>query len=208
MRTILVISSAALALAACQKSPAASGSATETATAPAATPLGGQPVRRPGLWQTSFSRDGKASPMGSMKMCVDKAMEAKASVFSHGGPRSMGDSHCSYPAPTRGLDGSYSFTSTCPLAAGGQTLTKGTARGDWSSDYRIHIENDTTGASEAQLNGHHVMEVESKWLGPCPAGMVGGDVQLANGMSIRGGKLAGAAAMLRGATGRGTPAGQ
>lgn len=208
MRTVLVITTAALALTACQKSPAASGAATETATAsaPASDSLGG-PHRRSGLWETSFSHDGKAIGMASMKMCVDAAMDAKASVFSHKAPGSLGDTHCAYPAPTRGLDGSFSFTSTCPLQGGGQTLTKGTASGDFASAYHIHIDNETSGASFAALNGHHVMDMEGKWLGPCPEGMAGGDMELGNGMKISGGKLAGAAAMLRGATGGGSSSG-
>ena len=213
MRAVLVIGSAALALTACQKSPGASSAtatpdtATATAGAPAATDVttSGTPHRRSGLWQQTFSKDGKTFAMGGMKMCVDEAMEAKASVFKPNGPQSAGDTHCAYPAPTRGLDGSFSFTATCPISGGGQTVTKGVASGDWSNSYHIEIQNDTTGASYAAMNGHHVMDIDGKWLGPCPTGMAGGDIEFGNGMKFSGGKLAGAAAMLRGATGGGSP---
>ena len=211
MRTILVISSAALALAACQKSPAASGSATETATAGApATPLaGGTPRRRAGLWQQTIGAEGSATTMGTMKICVDAASETKAAVFGHNmAAHAPGGAHCNTSAPIRGLDGSYTFASTCTLPGGGSTINKGVLTGDLSSEYRIHVDTTTTGASIASLNGHHVVDMAGKWVGPCPAGMAGGDVELGNGMSIKGGKIAAAAAMLRGATGRGTPAGQ
>jgi hypothetical protein len=201
---MLIIAVAAAALSACQKpaTPTASAPSAETA----APSLAGPPHRRAGLWQTSLAVNGKAMPMGSMKLCVDEAMEAKSSAFHPSGPASLAEkAHCDYPPPTRGLDGTYSFSATCPLPGGGQAVTKGSASGDWSSAYHVHIENDTTGAAAA--NGHHVTDLDGKWLGPCPPGMAGGDMEMGNGLKISGGKLAGAAAMLKGMTGGGSSSG-
>jgi hypothetical protein len=103
---------------------------------------------------------------------------------------------------TRGLDGGYSFASTCPMGSGGTVTTKGAASGDFSSAYHLHIESDVSGADFAPMNGHHVTDVDGKWLGPCPAGMAAGDMELGNGIRISGGKLAGAAAALARSAGR------
>jgi hypothetical protein len=72
----------------------------------------------------------------------------------------------------------------------------------------MHMESDTTGGPIAVANGHHVTDIDGKWLGPCPEGMAGGDMELTNGMKISGAKVAGAAKMLRGMTGGGGSGGQ
>src|SRR5580658_5041630 len=77
MRHVLLIGSAALALAACQKSPGASGAApSASADAGASAPASGTPHRRSGLWTQTMSRDGVTFAMGGVKTCVDEAMEA------------------------------------------------------------------------------------------------------------------------------------
>jgi hypothetical protein len=196
MRTILLISSAALALAACQKTPAAKeadSAAAPTATAPTLT--SGPPQRRAGLWEQTFSRDGQAMAMGGMRMCTDAASEAKASIFSHDvAAQHAREAGCGAPTMSRGLDGSYNFASTCATPHGGTVVTKGTAKGDFGVSYQVHVETDTTGAPYAGENGHHVMDIAGKWMGPCPAGMAPGDMQMSNGMTFHGGKLSGAAA--------------
>jgi len=192
MKAGFLIVSAALALTACQKAP--SGSAPTPSSKPADTPASA-PQRRAGLWSQTFNRDGKAAPMGAMKICVDAATEAKASVFSHDAD-AKGLDKCSQKSMSRSPDGGYAFSSTCPLPGGGTMVTHGQASGDFANGYRVHVESDVTNAAYGPMNGHHVTEMQGQWLGPCPAGMSGGDMELANGMRISGGKLAGAAAAL------------
>jgi hypothetical protein len=209
MRHVLLIGSAALALAACQKSPSASGAApSASADAGAAAPASGAPHRRSGLWTQTMSRDGKTFAMGGVKTCVDEAMEAQESMFKFNGRQFANRTNCTHSAPSRGADGSYSFSSTCTLPSGGQTVTKGVVSGDWSSTFHMEIQDDTTGAPIPSLNGHHVTDIDGKWLGPCPAGMAGGDMEMANGMKISGGKLVGAAKMLGAAAGGTSAPGQ
>lgn len=137
------------------------------------------------------------SAMGGMKICVDATTEAKASVFNHGAAAErLTGAHCSAPAVSRGIDGSYTFSSTCPMGSGGTLTTKGTASGDFSSAYHVHVETDVSGANYPA--GHHVMDMDGHWLGPCPAGMAAGDIELSNGMRINSGKLAGVAAAMGG----------
>jgi len=196
MRAAYLFPVAALALAACQKAPGGSASATaQSGAAPAST--GAIPHRRAGLWEQTMSENGKPMAMGSMQVCVDAAMEAKTSVFSHQA-QSHATTSCTATQASRGLNGSYSFSTTCSLPGGGTMSTKGTASGDFNAGYQVHSETDTSGAGYAALNGHRVMDITGKWLGPCPAGMAGGDVQFANGIKVSGRRLAGAAAALAG----------
>lgn len=208
MRGILLIGAAALVLAACQKAPDAGSG--QTAAASADTLASGAPHRRAGLWEQTITRDGKALAMGGMKVCVDDAMEAKAAMFTSVGP--MGQSgegmNCTHAAPTRGLDGAWAFQATCKMPGGMQEVSSGKISGDFNSTYHMDLTSDTSGASFPPMNGHHTMQLDDKWLGPCPAGMSGGDMQLANGMNISPGKLAGAAKALGGMAGGATPAGQ
>ena len=44
------------------------------------------------------------------------------------------------------------------------------------------------------MNGHHTADIEAKWAGPCPVGMKGGDIELANGMKVGSHSLKAAAA--------------
>jgi hypothetical protein len=218
MRAVLVIGSAALALAACQKSPGATGAAASsdtTTTASTATPQGGPlsatPHRRSGLWSQTVTRDGKpmgvgSMSMGAMQMCVDAASEANQTVFSHDAAvKAEANRHCTMAPPTRTADGGWTAVSTCPMPSGGSTTTTITASGDFNNSYQVQMDMVATGAPMAALNGHHVMNIEGKWVGPCPAGMAGGDMSFGNGMKFSGGKIAGAAAMLHGATGGGSP---
>jgi len=192
---VLRVYLAALALAACQK-PAATPAGAPTASAPSASPA--SPQRRAGLWQQSFTRDGRATPMASMRLCVDPTSEARASVFTRGAAsQRLADSHCTGMAASRTLSG-YSFASTCPMTGGGTVVSKGAASGDFATSYHVHVENDVSGAAYGPMNGHHVTDIDGKWLGPCPAGMAPGDMEIGHGMRISGGKLAGAAAALAG----------
>ena len=194
MRTIGLIGMSALALCACGKSrtaTTASGGAAPTASQPAAV-ANTMPARKAGLWRQSFSRDGKPNPMGTSQMCVGATTDAQANVFGEKASEKM----CSARSVNRALDGTVQFTSTCSIGAGGTVTSKGTASGDFSSRYHIRSESDVTGASFAPMNGHHVSEIDLTYLGPCPAGMVPGDMTLANGMHLNVNKAAGAAAAL------------
>ena len=198
---VLLMMSAAVALAACQKSPG-----TSAASAPGASPApvsaDGVPHRRAGLWQQTISREGQQggvmSAMGSMKLCVDAASEARSAVLGHVNDAGrLAGKHCNAPSVSRGLGGGYTFTSTCAMGGTGTVTSKGSITGDMATAYHVHVETDVAGGDYA-MNGHHVMDLDGKWLGPCPEGMSGGDLELANGMRINGGKFANAAAAMGG----------
>jgi hypothetical protein len=182
MRNMLIASVAVLAPAACGKSESPAG-ASSTASASAS---GGDamasvspPARRPGLWEQTMVRDGKAAPMGPIRLCLDPSTDAKVSVFGRLAARSL----CQRQAMSRGLDGTYRFTSSCQMGKAGTVATTGTASGDFSSHYIVRTESDVSGSSFPPLNGHHVSEMDSRWVGPCPVGMAPGEI-VANGFRM------------------------
>ena len=198
MGHVMRVAFAAVALAACHKPAAPDAAASAQA---ASADASGPAHQRAGLWQTSITVDGHRSPM-EMTVCVDAAMAAKSQAFHPNNAADMARSKgCQYPPPTRNADGSWSVAFTCPMTGGGQLASKVNATGDWASTYHVHTETETTGSPVAAANGHHVSDVEGKWLGPCPEGMAGGDMELPGGMKVSGGKAAAAAKMLRGVNG-------
>jgi len=193
MRTIILVAASALAMTACDRRTGAKPAAPSIRGAPIS--LAQSPARRPGLWEQSMTRDGAAPAMvGKMRVCIDAASEARLSVF--GGK--MGKSLCRRRSVARGPDGAYVFTSTCDMGDAGVMTSAGTLTGDLASHYRVHDESDTTGSGIAAMNGRHVTDIDATWLGPCPAGMEGGDVILANGMKVNLNKLGAAARAMSG----------
>ena len=193
MRRVLLTASAAAALGACHKPAAtavADASNTDAERVSAATDV--QPRRKPGLWEQQIIRDGKPLLMGAMRACVGPASDAKASVFGE----KLGQGPCKSHSISRGPDGAYRFTSVCEAPMAGTVTTRGVATGDFTSGYKVHSESDVDGSGLPGLNGHHVMDMELRYLGECPAGLSPGQLVLGNGMKINAGKITGAAVAL------------
>ena len=192
MRTIVLISAAALALAACNKGNDAKGAggtavaSSGSGSSSAAAVVAAMPKRKAGLWVQTMSHDGKSNPIGAMKLCIDAASDAQMSLLSG---KMMDKTPCQ-TALSRGLDGSLTYTASCKMGESGMMNSKGTISGDFTSSYKVHSEHDITGGAVAAMNGHHVMDIEATYAGPCPAGMNGGDVMLANGMTFNAAKMA------------------
>jgi hypothetical protein len=190
MHKFLIVSVAALALAACGKTQSAAGSGSTAASSGAAPAKLEMPMRKAGLWEQAMLFNGKVTPgMDKIRLCVGPATNAEFSVF---GEQMKADRHCDQSI-SRNLDGSYVVAGTCKTANGGTTTSKGTMSGDYSSSVKLHSESDTTGAAIATQNGHHVIDITMTYLGACPADMVDGD-EIASGMKINLLKTLGAAA--------------
>ncbi len=173
--------SATLAMTACNK-PASNP---KPVVGPAAVSGAGvtAPIRRAGLWEQAMLRDGKPAmgPMGGkLSLCLDADTGAKMGVFG----RQMGRGMCQQQSVTRGLDGSYTFASSCTFPGGGRFVSKGAASGDFSSHYVVRSETDVSDAPMERMNGHHTMEMTAVWKGPCPSDMKPGDMVMGNGFKV------------------------
>jgi hypothetical protein len=154
------------------------------------------PARRAGLWLQTFARDGISrgpSAMGPVRVCVDAASEAKNPIFNFQMALKQAQAHnCVAPVATRGLNGVYSFSATCPMPGGnGVSSLKGTASGNFTTAFHLHLENQLKNPPPFdKVNNHHVTEIDGSWLGPCPPDMAPGDMLLANGTKAVGGRIA------------------
>jgi len=185
MRTILIISTVALALGACGKTEGAKGASASASAGPGGATAStsgavSMPTRRSGLWIQTMSEDGAPNRMGQVRECVDPSTDAKMMAFS----QKVGRRKCQQRSMSRGLDGSYTSASICSLGGAGTITSKGTISGDFSSKYHVRSESDISGAPVAAMNGHHVTDIEGVYSGPCPADMTPGDVALGNGMKM------------------------
>jgi hypothetical protein len=139
------------------------------------------PTSKAGLWRESLLRDGhEPGLIGEMQACLDADARARLTAL---GSR-QGKSFCREGAVTRDGDGGYHFSSACDLGPAGHVVTHGELTGDLASRYRVTSQTDTSGAAMASMNGHHVIDIEADYVGPCPAGMAAGDVVIANGMKV------------------------
>ncbi len=175
---ILAMSAALLALGACSK-PAGDKAASADAAAKPATATAGPaaiPSRKPGLWKQTVSTSGMQQVSS---ICLDKAAEAKLSVWGAGASQDMCQQTDIKPVP-----GGFVFSSSCDMGSGGKTTSQGTVTGDFNSSYKVDVQSTTEGAGAPQMNGPHKMTMEATWEGPCPADMKPGDMALANGMKM------------------------
>jgi hypothetical protein len=126
------------------------------------------PHQKPGLWESSMTMMGKPFVTRS---CVTAESEAKMSIFS----AQMRRKDCSSSSITHDPDGSWSSTSVCKFG-GAERTTHAKVSGDFDSKITMALSSDSGKAP--------LMNMTMTWLGPCKAGMKGGDVIMSNGMKI------------------------
>ncbi len=129
------------------------------------------PKRKAGYWEQTMTMQSPRPMTMVSHFCTDPTVEAKVSALGQAGP----GQDCDAPKITRGV-GSMSFDSTCRIG-GRVTHTKGTATGDFQSNYRLDMVSDAGGAQSK-------MQIASKWVGPCPAGKKPGDMVMPGGMTV------------------------
>jgi hypothetical protein len=137
------------------------------------------PSRKAGLWAQTISTAGMTQ---TMKMCLDEAVEQKMKWW--GSQAQNGKADCEQQSITAHAGGGWDFHSVCKMGESGTVTSDGSATGDFNAHYKVEMNSVTSGSPMAQANGPHKTTIEATWTGPCPAGMRGGDMQMANGMTI------------------------
>src|SRR5437763_1204311 len=87
MRGVLIGAATMVLLIGCSRQPV--GETRAAATAAAAPTAASTPVRKAGLWVQTMTRDGRTSPMGRMRICIDPATDARLSVFGEKAGKAM-----------------------------------------------------------------------------------------------------------------------
>jgi hypothetical protein len=134
------------------------------------------PQRRAGYWEQTVSMAAPRAMTMKSQFCTDPTVEKRVSALGQAGP----GQNCPPPTVVR-TPGGFTFESTCQMA-GRTTHTKGTATGDFQSSYRLVMDSQMTPPIAGQ--GSSRMQIDSKWLGPCPAGKKPGDMTMPNGMTV------------------------
>lgn len=136
------------------------------------------PSRRAGLWEQVLTRDGKPGRLGRLQVCIDPATDARFSAFGRHFSNGRCERHIS-------RDGAvYRFTASCTRDNGATVKTSGVATGDFKQTYHVRSDINVSGASLEAMNGVHAIEINGRYLGPCPDDMRPGDVSLGGGLKV------------------------
>jgi hypothetical protein len=182
-RAVWVSLAAALAIAGCSKKADTGAATTAGATATAATATAaapaGPPARKAGLWEQTIST---GSTQQTTRLCLDAAADQKMKWWGSQG-RGAG-SGCEQQSVTPHPGGGWDFHAVCAMGESGTVTSDGSATGDFGSHYKVAVTSVTTGSPMPQANGAFKTAIEATWIGPCPAGMKAGDMELPGGMRI------------------------
>ena len=134
------------------------------------------PTRRAGLWQISMHIDSaKMGAMGS-KMCVDGTTDAKMMKYG----MSQQGSECSPPSIS-GFGATRTVDAVCHMNGGTQKTHMTIAYADDSS-YHIDMQTKFDPPFYGRAQSHQTQD--AKWMGPCPAGMKPGDMEMPGGYKV------------------------
>ncbi|HTK36720.1 MAG TPA: DUF3617 family protein [Caulobacteraceae bacterium] len=146
-----------------------------------AAALAQPPMRRDGLWEMTIQMSAPVKTTMTTRQCTDASQEKAGAMFRNSGPNAPGGVDCKAGVPLPAPGGGWSYSSTCTMKD--MTMaTSGTVRGDFRTGYHMESVTRMTPAPMPQLAESH-MVMDAKWLGPCPADMKPGDMEM-NGRRI------------------------
>ena len=152
--------------------PATASSAASPAAAVADAGAYSPMTQKPGLWSISQTMSSMGNMKVATKICVDATMTDKMATY--GMTNQVKDTDCSNKSVNRTADGA-DIAMTC--TRDGRTT-------DMHMTVKRISDTEFTESMDAKITpavaGHDTMSMtmDGKWLGACPAGMKGGDVQV------------------------------
>jgi hypothetical protein len=147
---------------------------------PPPKPLANLPVRKSGLWEMTLSEEGSEAQAQTMQICIDAATEKQLGLT---GTDLSGDK-CKKNAVSQLEDGSWGILAECDMGTGGRTEISGNISGDYTSNYKMTMRSQTTGAAAPHMNRVTNMTILSKHIGACKSGQKPGDVSMAGDVSF------------------------
>jgi hypothetical protein len=134
------------------------------------------PSMKPGLWESTMTREGMPQKMAGTKMCMDAAVQKEMMDMGMGTMKTM----CSKNDIRR--DGNKVYGSAeCTF---GTSTMKSTSVTTFTGDTAYHTEVKSSYDPPMQGMGSGNTVIDAKWTGACPAGMQAGDVTLPDGRRI------------------------
>jgi Protein of unknown function (DUF3617) len=134
------------------------------------------PPRKPGLWQIDMAMQGGPMPPQQMKMCIDVATDAEMYKLGMNASQGM----CNKPDISRS-GSTVTVNATCKMGQA-QTTTHSVTR--FTGDTAYHTDANTKIDPPVGGHGESSVTQDAKWMGPCPADMQAGDVDMGNGMKM------------------------
>jgi hypothetical protein len=126
------------------------------------------PARRPGLWEVTLQTTN--APSQTVRQCIDEKTDAAMQRFTQG----LDLKHCSRNSWRR--DGERHLgEAECRLGASTMT-SRSVFSGDFSRSYRGEI--DSRYQPPVAGVGHAKVTIVARWVGACPAGWTGGDIEV------------------------------
>ena len=134
------------------------------------------PAMKPGLWESSITREGAPQKLGGTKMCMDAAVQKEMMEMGMGTMKTM----CSKNDVRREGNRVYG-TAECKF---GESTMKSTSVTTFTGDtaYRAEIKSTYDPPMQGMPSGTTL--IDAKWTGACPAGMQAGDVVLPDGRKV------------------------
>lgn len=131
------------------------------------------PTMKAGLWESQITRDGAPAKTGPMKMCMDAAVQKEMMDMGMGTMKEM----CSKNDIRR--DGNRMYgNAECKL---GESTMKSTSVTTFSGDVSYRTEVKATYDPPMMGKSAAATIIDSRWTGPCPAGMKAGDITMPDG---------------------------
>jgi len=133
------------------------------------------PPRKPGLWQIDMTMPAAPGPQ-QMKMCIDVGTDAE--MYRMGMSAAQGV--CDKPSINRN-GSTVTIDSACKMGESRMTTHAVTK---FTGDTAYRTEADTKMDPPMAGRGESKISQDGKWIGPCPPGMIPGDVTMGNGMKM------------------------
>ena len=129
------------------------------------------PQRKAGLWEVKVVTDQPGAPSQEMKQCTDAGTDAQMMNAGNDMAGKMGVS-CTKPELKKS-GSTYSSTSVCTMGT-----FKVTSDASFSGDFTSQYHGEVKSKFEPQMMGIDTSKttITGKWIGPCEAGQVPGDM--------------------------------
>lgn len=132
------------------------------------------PQRKEGLWEIKAESDVGSRDMPPMKQCIDAKTDAELQKHAMRGQGGPGRQECAKQSFKKTATG-WEADSVCKHD-GTTATTHAVMSGDFSTAYTIDSQTRFDPPMNGKADARHKVSV--RWLGACPAGWKGGDIEV------------------------------
>jgi len=131
------------------------------------------PKRTPGLWSEKLTMASGGAD-AEVTLCLDAITDQKLSWWGQTG--AVGQ--CQKHEVTQNPDGSWNFAALCKGTNGTSAAVSGSVTGDFNTNYQVIAISNIQGSPDPNIAGQRRFTIDALRLGPCPAGMPPGSMDM------------------------------